>query len=86
MKTYCVLSEWEQWSSWGECSELCGAGLRERVRTCASPFGCIGSSKDFKICHIETCKGDIATNENLCNMSVIYKEIYERRKKTASSI
>ncbi|XP_060595513.1 macrophage scavenger receptor types I and II-like, partial [Ruditapes philippinarum] len=46
---------WGQWSSWGECSELCGAGLRERVRTCASPFGCIGNSKDFKICIIEYC-------------------------------
>ncbi|XP_060586154.1 uncharacterized protein LOC132741902 [Ruditapes philippinarum] len=56
--------EWDQWSSWGECSELCGAGLRERVRTCASPFGCIGSSKDFKICHIETCKVRLVEGSN----------------------
>ncbi|XP_060566618.1 deleted in malignant brain tumors 1 protein-like [Ruditapes philippinarum] len=56
--------EWEQWSSWGECSELCGAGLRERVRTCASPFGCIGNSKDFKICNIETCKVRLVGGSN----------------------
>ncbi|XP_060564396.1 coadhesin-like [Ruditapes philippinarum] len=46
---------WSSWSTWGQCSEPCDAGIRERTRTCVSNMGCIGNSKDLELCNTQSC-------------------------------
>ena len=51
--------DWSSWSSWGQCSDPCNGGIRERTRTCFGDLGCIGNSKDVEICNTQSCMGMI---------------------------
>lgn len=53
----CVLAAW---SSWGPCSETCGAGQQSRSRSVASQASrggqaCIGSLSELQRCEVEAC-------------------------------
>merc|ERR1719167_2014422 len=47
---------WTNWGLWGQCSESCGNGFMERVRTNkagkSDKEDCIGLSKETKRCQI----------------------------------
>ncbi|XP_072036271.1 coadhesin-like [Amphiura filiformis] len=61
--------EWNEWSNWGSCSETCGLGQRQRVRTCEDPIErddrCYGDSVETEACNDRCCDcGDVSL-ENL---------------------
>ena len=44
-----------EWSSWSQCTNLCGSGLRYRLRDCEAP-PCSGSSFELSECQsFELC-------------------------------
>lgn len=53
--------QWSEWSSWEECSSICGGGIQTRRRRCNNPppqhggQECIGCHQDFKICNSHRC-------------------------------
>ncbi|KAJ8300021.1 hypothetical protein KUTeg_021540 [Tegillarca granosa] len=54
-----VNGEWEDWSSWSECSKTCDLGYRERSRTCnIALYGgqpCVGDNAQLDECYIQPC-------------------------------
>ena len=44
-----VVSNWNEWASWGACSATCGAGERVRKRTCQDG-SCTGSDMELSPC------------------------------------
>lgn len=52
---------WGPWSSWSECSAMCGGGFRFRRRKCDDPrpqnggMECIGCDMDYEICNQQQC-------------------------------
>lgn len=53
---------WTGWSSWGPCSQTCGAGRRSRTRTCTRPqphgsgLQCVGQKIETGSCHLNPCE------------------------------
>lgn len=52
---------WSGWSTWGECSRSCGAGMRFRTRSCTRPIpsrgsNCIGPKTERGSCHLMPCE------------------------------
>jgi hypothetical protein len=59
----CVLDGgWSGWSTWGPCSQTCGAGRRSRTRSCTRPVpagggqNCIGPRTEVGSCHFTPCE------------------------------
>ncbi|KAJ8300966.1 hypothetical protein KUTeg_022485 [Tegillarca granosa] len=54
-----VNGEWEDWSSWSECSKTCDLGNRERSRTCnIALYGgqpCVGDNAQLDECYVGPC-------------------------------
>ena len=56
---------WTDWKDWTPCSQTCGTGSQERVRSCTQPrpaFGgkdCVGVSRETKSCQARVCPGKI---------------------------
>ena len=52
---------WGQWSGFGECTVLCGGGIRTRTRECDDPSNanggleCVGESINFENCNQQSC-------------------------------
>ena len=57
---------WGQWQGWGDCSEQCGGGTRERSRDCLY--------WDNEVRPDEECAGS-ETGEELCNQTSCEREI-----------
>ncbi|XP_076099012.1 SCO-spondin-like isoform X4 [Mytilus galloprovincialis] len=54
-----VNGNWTEWSSWNECSALCGGGLKVRDRECSNPVSQYGGDPCFgNTTNIETCNED----------------------------
>ncbi|KAI5129659.1 Thrombospondin Type-1 Domain-Containing Protein 1 [Manis pentadactyla] len=53
------IETWGLWQPWSQCSATCGDGVRERRRTCLSPFpsrpGCPGTPSEASPCSLEDC-------------------------------
>ena len=52
---------WSEWGPWSVCSKTCGAGVRERIRTCTNPKPvnypqCAGTSQGEQECNNQTCE------------------------------
>ncbi|XP_048582923.1 zonadhesin isoform X2 [Nematostella vectensis] len=56
-----INGHWGRWSSWGECSRMCGDGVHTRTRLCDDPmprFGgktCQGVSRQSEVCKARAC-------------------------------
>ncbi|XP_053623959.1 uncharacterized protein LOC128682928 [Plodia interpunctella] len=54
---------WSGWSSWGPCSQTCGAGKRSRTRSCTRPVpsgngnDCMGPRTEAGPCNLVPCEG-----------------------------
>ena len=52
------------WTSYDECSELCGGGDQERSRSCTNPSpkhggkDCVGDETQSRACNTQKCKGE----------------------------
>ena len=52
---------WGEWSTYGDCTQSCGGGVRTRSRSCDSPgrsgsgLDCFGSGLDFVNCNQQSC-------------------------------
>ena len=52
---------WSEWGIWNTCSETCGSGAQERVRTCTNPLpsgggiDCSGSMDELQECIVQDC-------------------------------
>lgn len=61
-----VKGAWSCWSSWSQCSVVCGGGHYQRTRTCTSPAPanggdiCIGLHTEEALCNTHTCDGEWA--------------------------
>ncbi|XP_060586807.1 SCO-spondin-like isoform X3 [Ruditapes philippinarum] len=57
-----VDGDWKMWTNWGNCSEPCGGGLRNRTRECVEPeFGgamCVGPAEQAEACNQHECPID----------------------------
>jgi len=57
-----VDGSWSEWTSWTECSALCGGGTRTRHRLCDSPAAsgtgreCVGHSHQLSDCNTHSCQ------------------------------
>ena len=57
-----VDGSWGAWQIWTPCSQTCGVGTAERVRSCSSPVpahggaDCQGKPSETKICNKHQCK------------------------------
>ena len=57
-----VDGSWSAWTSWTECSRLCGGGTRTRHRRCDSPAAsgtgqeCDGHSHQLADCNTHSCQ------------------------------
>ena len=59
---------WSAYGPWGPCSVTCGAGIRQRLRTCTNPAParggayCVGSATNTQTCYEQPCssKPDIS--------------------------
>ena len=55
--------KWSKWKDFGECSEKCGGGIKERTRTCDNPKPsnggkeCSGKASEEKECNKQKCPG-----------------------------
>ncbi|XP_071117871.1 A disintegrin and metalloproteinase with thrombospondin motifs adt-1-like isoform X2 [Haliotis cracherodii] len=53
---------WNGWETWGDCSAICGGGMRSRTRTCQGPFflgaPCPGEGGHTEECNIFECPVD----------------------------
>ena len=53
---------WSAWTGYGQCSKLCGGGLKTRTRSCNSPVPacgggqCPGSNTDTAQCNTDCCR------------------------------
>lgn len=56
-----VDGEWSMWSEWGLCSQVCGSGIKIRVRQCDNPPPKHGGTP---------CKG-IAVEEDICDTGIV---------------
>ncbi|XP_046550815.1 SCO-spondin-like [Haliotis rubra] len=45
---------WNGWETWGDCSNICGGGMRSRTRTCQGPFF-QGAPCPGEVSHTEEC-------------------------------
>ena len=65
---------WGQWGGYGECSSVCGGGIRTRLRECTAVTHSIGEPQcEGMEYSIETC------NANQCG-KLLYKQIYTYTK------
>jgi len=48
---------WGSWGEWSECNTGCGAGQRQRTRSClcADASQCEGESIEYEMCELTTC-------------------------------
>ena len=52
---------WGRWSSWTDCTQSCGQGMRTRTRACEDPapkYGgkdCVGTHTDSMECFVKPC-------------------------------
>ena len=68
----CLLSDgkWSSWTTWASCSEVCGGGIRSRVRACSNPPPsnggqyCSGGNSDFGSCNNQPCLYGKISNYN----------------------
>lgn len=62
-----VDGSWSVWTSWTECSRLCGGGTRSRHRVCDSPAAsgtgreCDGHSHQLSDCNTHSCQVLVST-------------------------
>ncbi|XP_046560774.1 adhesion G protein-coupled receptor B3-like isoform X3 [Haliotis rubra] len=53
---------WNGWETWGDCSNICGGGMRSRTRTCQGPFfqgaPCLGEVSHTEECNTFECPVD----------------------------
>lgn len=65
-----VNGAWSCWSSWSQCSVVCGAGHYQRTRSCNSPATanggdiCIGLHTEEALCNTHTCDGKVTHELN----------------------
>ena len=57
-----VVTQWENWGEWSQCSTTCGPGSEFRARWCTKqvPGGnetCTGNATETKACKLEDCPG-----------------------------
>lgn len=45
---------WSEWGEWSECSSSCNGGVTVQKRYCITS-NCIGPTKQYKSCNVETC-------------------------------
>jgi len=63
-----VDGSWSDWTSWSECSALCGGGSRSRHRACDSPASsgtgrdCDGHSQQLAHCNTHSCQVPILSS------------------------
>jgi len=56
-----VHGELSEWSPWGNCTTLCGGGVRYRSRECDNPSpsnggnSCVGEMQRSESCNINRC-------------------------------
>ncbi|XP_052105775.1 SCO-spondin-like [Mytilus californianus] len=59
-----INGNWTEWSSWNECSVICGGGIQVRDRNCSNPvpqYGgdqCFGNSTNSDTCNEQQCPID----------------------------
>ena len=70
---YLVNGGWCSWAIWGDCSEICGDGIKTRTRVCECPpkkgVGslCLGDGLQNSICNEATCLGNWCLKKNSDN-------------------
>jgi hypothetical protein len=50
-----ICPQWTPWTTWSECTVLCGGGSRTRARTCPIVDGCAGLNEESGICSNVPC-------------------------------
>ncbi|KAL4217009.1 hypothetical protein ACF0H5_023465 [Mactra antiquata] len=62
-ESHCQDGEWQDWSSWTECSVSCDTGIKSRHRNCSesSFFGhtCVGDALENELCQEKSCAHEV---------------------------
>ncbi|XP_022795623.1 uncharacterized protein LOC111334195 isoform X1 [Stylophora pistillata] len=64
-----------QWTRWGECSQSCGVGIKNRTRSCTNPIPmhggkeCDGKTIDITVCNIHLCPYSPWSRFSACSKS-----------------
>ncbi len=54
--------QWSDWTTWSDCSETCGGGIRMKTRQCTNPppsgtgQPCQGSTSEVEKCSTSSCR------------------------------
>jgi hypothetical protein len=69
---------WGSWGEWSECNTGCGAGQRQRTRSClcADASQCEGESIEYEMCELTTCMPEAGTTLStpLLKISTFWKK------------
>ncbi|VDK74613.1 unnamed protein product [Litomosoides sigmodontis] len=57
-------AQWSAWSTWSFCSQTCGTGYRQRVRSCIGEKNqCSGGSSEKIQCNLSACSSSTTASE-----------------------
>ncbi|VDP19802.1 unnamed protein product [Onchocerca flexuosa] len=57
-------AQWLSWSTWSFCSQTCGTGYRQRIRSCSDGKNqCLGASSEKKQCNLSACGADTRSDQ-----------------------
>uniref|UniRef100_A0A8R1XSM7 Peptidase M12B domain-containing protein n=1 Tax=Onchocerca volvulus TaxID=6282 RepID=A0A8R1XSM7_ONCVO len=57
-------AQWLSWSTWSFCSQTCGIGYRQRIRSCSDGKNqCLGASSEKRQCNLSACGADAKSDQ-----------------------
>ncbi|XP_048580774.1 uncharacterized protein LOC5507168 isoform X2 [Nematostella vectensis] len=73
---------WSEWTSWSDCTRVCGKGTSTRKRSCTNPkpawggSDCIGKEVETKSCGTDKCDGGLESSTSIGDKIEYLNDLY----------